>query len=467
MLADLALFKLSNAPLLILSWMLLVGVFGVLTYANRRMLVGIEFWIATAFTAALVFSAFQIENLLWGWQVTILLLCFSAAAACLFLSLGKLRWAVISGLVCTGSVASGLWIWPVLVFQAWKMGEDKRTLGWLIGPGAAVWALYLWNYQSFILGMGYQTAAAKPLDALTLAALYLGGPFSLLSITVGLAIGWVFVYGAWAALKPASRIAAAHMGIVIWVTCSALTTAVARMKIEDILPPKAAPTLPSHYMTMALMGWASLTSLAFASKTTSKYLILGAAACLGFLLIPRQVSYANWWVDYFRENDRIGTALVEGRMNPADAPHLTARPEALPELVEYLRAHRLSVFSSKSGNIGSATMASNGTAMPTAGLNDPPTITSVAPRSISANQTGTFTVNGANFQIGFKASLLVEGNRFEVSPSAVTLVSPTLVRVVMFLGGSGPYPATLRITNPDGKSASIGFEVRAQRADVP
>jgi hypothetical protein len=36
--------------------------------------------------------------------------------------------------------------------------------------------------------------------------------------------------------------------------------------------------------------------------------------------------------------------------------------------------------------------------------------------------------------------------------------------VVMFLGGSGPYSAVLRLTNPDGKSASAAFEVTAQRA---
>jgi hypothetical protein len=140
---------------------------------------------------ALVFSGFQMENLLWPWAIQVMLPCLFIVGAFVCLASGWLKLTVVSALLATASMASGLWVWPVIIWQAVRLKADRSTLAQLGVWGAVTWALYLWRYEPAILGMGYQTAAVRPLDVVSLAALYFGGPVSLQPITAGTAAGWL------------------------------------------------------------------------------------------------------------------------------------------------------------------------------------------------------------------------------------------------------------------------------------
>jgi hypothetical protein len=145
--------------------------------------------------------------------------------------------------------------------------------------------------------------------------------------------------------RPLPRFATVHAAVVLWVVLTAVTTAISRMHIEDVLPPHTDAPLPSHYMTMALVGWAGLSGLALTSdERQSSWPALATATFVAFALIPSQIPYTNWWVQYFRENDRIGQKIESETLSPPEAAHLTDRPDELKRLTDYLRNRRLAGF---------------------------------------------------------------------------------------------------------------------------
>ncbi|HEX8197364.1 MAG TPA: IPT/TIG domain-containing protein, partial [Pyrinomonadaceae bacterium] len=88
-----------------------------------------------------------------------------------------------------------------------------------------------------------------------------------------------------------------------------------------------------------------------------------------------------------------------------------------------------------------------------------PTISSISPSEVTVNQTTTLTINGSNFQNGFAATVITINGSFPIASSGLTFVNSNQVKVQVAMGGSPPYNATLRITNPDGKSADGTFQV--------
>jgi hypothetical protein len=453
-LADLRLFGLSNAPLVILNWIAMIGILGLFIRMAFTVLRKDDALIATAFAAALVCSGFQISNLIFAWDIQIFLLCLFTVAAFVCLAYGRVKLAIACGLLSTASMASGLMVWPVLLWQAWQLRSSRRQMVVLAICGAASWGLYLWDHDvvAGISGMGYQAAAARPLDALTLAAFYFGCPIGLQqSITLGILAGWIAGFGAWRLIRARlSDAATAYAAVVLWVMLTAITTAVARMRIEDILPPNHSgyALLGSQYMTMALTGWTALVGLALSSSDRwARWPVLAAAAFLAFGLIPREIIFADSWVNFFHENERIGQKMVAGEtLTLAEAGHLYDHTEDLPRLVGYLAEHHLMCFAGKAG--GSFHV------LPTV------TIASISPASPRSGQAEMLIVNGTNFERSFRATLSVGTWTGGVPPEALTYVSPTEVRASIFFGAGGPYTATLTVINPDHGSASIPFTVR-------
>lgn len=88
-----------------------------------------------------------------------------------------------------------------------------------------------------------------------------------------------------------------------------------------------------------------------------------------------------------------------------------------------------------------------------------PVIGSISPDTLTINQATTLTVNGTNFQPGLSAAVITTAGTFPLSNTAVTFVNSTQVRVQLTMVGTPPYPATLRMTNPDGQSATGAFQV--------
>ncbi|MEW6209520.1 MAG: IPT/TIG domain-containing protein [Acidobacteriota bacterium] len=88
------------------------------------------------------------------------------------------------------------------------------------------------------------------------------------------------------------------------------------------------------------------------------------------------------------------------------------------------------------------------------------TITQINPSTVNKGTTVTFTLTGTGFQSGFTATLINElGQQFNITQKE--FVSSTTVRVTAFIGSGPTSTQTIRITNPDGQSASITFQALA------
>jgi PKD repeat protein len=90
--------------------------------------------------------------------------------------------------------------------------------------------------------------------------------------------------------------------------------------------------------------------------------------------------------------------------------------------------------------------------------NPAPSISSVS-TPVAINQTTNLIVDGANFQNNFSASVTTPNGTFPIAAAGLTFVSSNQVRVQVTMGGSPPYSATLRITNPDSQFAAGQFQV--------
>ena len=100
-----------------------------------------------------------------------------------------------------------------------------------------------------------------------------------------------------------------------------------------------------------------------------------------------------------------------------------------------------------------------------------PSISTISPDSVTPDIPVWLTVDGENFQAGFSASVTTPaGGPFPVPDPATNLIfiSPNQLRVqVEMIAGASEYLATLTITNPDGRSTSGTFTVRAPSTEAP
>jgi hypothetical protein len=71
------------------------------------------------------------------------------------------------------------------------------------------------------------------------------------------------------------------------------------------------------------------------------------------------------------------------------------------------------------------------------------------------------TVNGSNFQSGFSATVITPSGTFPIASTGLNFINSTQVQVQVTMGGTPPYTATLRITNPDGQLTTGSFQVVA------
>ena len=95
----------------------------------------------------------------------------------------------------------------------------------------------------------------------------------------------------------------------------------------------------------------------------------------------------------------------------------------------------------------------------TAATTAAPTISSISPTSVTANQATSIYVNGANFQSGFTAQAITSAGTFAISDRSFVSANQVRVGVVMNPSPTPPYMATLKIANPDGQSATTSFTV--------
>jgi|GEM_PF-5324224 len=108
--------------------------------------------------------------------------------------------------------------------------------------------------------------------------------------------------------------------------------------------------------------------------------------------------------------------------------------------------------------INSTTSSSSNTttAIFTTTVTEPLSITNISPSSATKGTTVTFTLTGTGFQSGFTAQIINElGIAYDISSRE--FVSSTQVRVTVYLGSGPTSTQYIKIINPDGQNAQIGF----------
>lgn len=162
--ADLAFFGGRNVSLLIeifvvqlLEAFLLIWMFH--RYSGRPRPV---FLTAAGFVTFCIFYPIQIENFVWGFQISFVLAMFAASSAIaamvvhadLASSQTPSPWVTVSLLVSMAaalvselSLASGIFVWPLLLLTAFGLRVPRKTYYLVAAVGAVAMAGFLWNFH--------------------------------------------------------------------------------------------------------------------------------------------------------------------------------------------------------------------------------------------------------------------------------------------------------------------------------
>jgi hypothetical protein len=196
--------------------------------------------------------------------------------------------------------------------------------------------------------------------------------------------------------------------------------------------PKATLSTGSLNLGSVNVGSSSMTQAIGLTNTGTATLSSIAVAITG----------SNW--PDFTQTNNCGSSLNAGL---SCVIWVTFRPGAAGS-----RTAVLNVVSNAPGAQQTAALSGIGVAVK-------PTIGSVTPNPVKVNQTTTLTVNGSNFLSGLSATVSTPTGVYSIAPGGVTFVNANQVRVLVTMGGTPNYNATLTLTNPGGLAASTGFTV--------
>ena len=333
---------------------------------------------------ALAFSASQWVNFTWTFQVCFVVVFFAAIAAfvCLKNSVRRrhphesavsARWlaaAIVMGLIATGSMANGLFVWPLLVMMAACLGLPRKVSGLLAVVGIGVIFAYMYGYQNRA-GIDFSRSWARAPEVVVFALTYLGSALDepLVAATKAVGLDWdayrVLLSAlagflgllacldlAIVTLRERSRqtpAAIAMLHVLAFLAASSAVTAVGRVQF----PMKDA--LTTRYATPSLLFWATLVALVFSSpaaanrsSTTAggyrlRVAALLAAAFIGGLVQLPKVAYAIDSERYLSEGEY---ALINNVFVPEGWERFIGSGSAasMIPVVRYFRQQRLAAF---------------------------------------------------------------------------------------------------------------------------
>jgi hypothetical protein len=254
----------------------------------------------------LLFSWIQKNNLVWGFQNQFFLAQLLPLISFFLLHKSHLSHdrsryyfllACLIAVMSTGSMANGILALPLLIIFALILHMNRIRIVTLILLSTITLGLYFYNYQS-PGGHGSLKYALlnNPIELLQFLLLYIGGPFSYLSIigseTLALAAGTFLILSAivfaWKALKNPSTSSSQLVLLIfiLYVGGTALGTGGGRL----ILGIEQA--LVSRYQTPVLMAWVALLILyapIMANKVKNQVIRSLPFLLIPLLLLPKQL----------------------------------------------------------------------------------------------------------------------------------------------------------------------------------
>ena len=226
----------------------------------------------------LLFSARQFENLLWGFQVQFVGVYLLATLSVWALATGlleadgrrraKVRWmpfagAMIGAAVAATTMASGLFVWLLLVVASMLWRAPLGAVLALVAGSATVWGLYLADYSSPGHHGNPLESLLRPDQLVAYVVMYLGAPFVPKKV-----VGWIpgipLLVGMGAVLILSATRWRTHLtrnewvfaGVIAFVLGAAFLTALGRIEIG------VGQSSASRYTTPVHLGVAALLLLA-------------------------------------------------------------------------------------------------------------------------------------------------------------------------------------------------------------
>jgi hypothetical protein len=306
--------------------------------------------------STLFFSPVQWHNWLWGWQVEVFLCVFGALLALVLLSvpgLLALAGSVAAATLSALSYGSGLCVWIAGVpLAAFASGGRLRwvRIGVWTAAGAALVYSYFQGYKRLGHHPPLALVTSEPAGVLGFVAAYLGAPLTQDGVPWATAVGAVGLLGfvvlvllaARGALR-GGRLALLAIALGAFAIGSAIITAQARLGFG------AHQAAISRYTSFGLLLWVSLVLLAEAATVPRR-----ARTALHVVVVVLSLrASATAWPRALDRSDALATARLALR-EPDYAPDrlgtdprfkiLLPRPASLAKSIEFLRAHRLSVY---------------------------------------------------------------------------------------------------------------------------
>jgi hypothetical protein len=220
----------ANIAIQLLSWIgLCLLAWPQLRKVSSRVMAG-------GLAIAVLFSAAQAENFVWGFQVQFVGVYAAAIWACVFAARGKSLAGGGMAVVATLMMANGLFVWPVLLVLAYVLRNKGHILLWYGAGFAICLCAYLFDFKTVGRHSSLSHALAHPVDFIGYFLTYLGGAGGLnhadLAICLGAALLGMFflmTLDAWRRREVQRPQFWALWSIAVFVLVSAAVTTVGRM----------------------------------------------------------------------------------------------------------------------------------------------------------------------------------------------------------------------------------------------
>lgn len=236
----------------------------------------------------LIFSLRQFQNLLWGFQIAFYLLTLFFLLALYFLATSKrLGWrfsfSIISGVICTFSLASGLLVWPIgliLLFILFRM--QLKASRWLYLKIGIVWSVVgVLSYLAYFIGYiensnhpSFLYFIQHPVSTLGFLLTSIGSPLAselYVSMGIGLLILFLYIWVAGLLINNKLNKGLSVPFFISMVLFALLSIALlilgrAELGIEQ--------SFSSHYTTITLLGIIGLYLLIISLKIRHRHLQL-------------------------------------------------------------------------------------------------------------------------------------------------------------------------------------------------
>ncbi len=297
----------------------------------------------------LLFSARQLENLIWGFQVQFVGVYALATLSVWCLATAtlnrdgtprpRLRWipflaAIAASATASTTMASGLLVWPLVAALAFVWQAGRGVALFVCGASILAWTLYFTGYESPGHHGNPLLSLLRPDQMIAYVVMYLGAPFVpkkvvawIPGIPLLLAMVGVIVLSATRWRHRLSRSEWVLIGVIAFVLGSAFLTAVGRVDIG------IGQSSASRYTTPVHVGVAALALLALGRSEAllrviggrARWAIGGLLAFMAVFVLVNHVIYLDK-----RTGTHRGLALARSALI-ADVRDMEAYRGAFPD----------------------------------------------------------------------------------------------------------------------------------------